>query len=97
MKLYRCIKNNYDDVKSRVRCGAKFSEYTRFTQGVKQGDAYSPSLSYLFIKELPLEIIDDGRHGVTLNSDFIKLFIMLFADCIVLLTETVIGLQSTAE
>ena len=63
----------------------------------KETHTVTAYLIYLFIKELPLEIIDDGRHGVTLNSDFIKLFIMLFADCIVLLTETVIGLQSTAE
>ena len=48
----------------------------------------------LFINELGLEIINNGRHDATLNPDFIELFIMLFADDTVLLSETVIGLHT---
>ena len=48
----------------------------------------------LFINELALDIINDGRHGVSLSSDFVQLVILLFADDMILLSETVIGLQT---
>ena len=48
----------------------------------------------LFVNELALEIIQNGKHGATFGNDFIELFILLFADDIVLLSETVIGLQT---
>jgi hypothetical protein len=41
-KLYRCVKSMYKDVKAKIRCGAKFSDYIKCTQGVKQGDVCSP-------------------------------------------------------
>ena len=48
----------------------------------------------LFINELDLDIINNGRHGVSLSSDFVQLVILLFADDMILLSETVIGLQT---
>ena len=66
-KMYRCVKSMYNDVKAKVRYGAKCSDYANCTQGVKQGDVCSPILLYfcfsLFINELALEIINHGRHG----------------------------------
>ena len=93
-KLYQCVKSMYSAVKARVRCGVNFTEYINCTQGVKQGDVCSPVLFSLFINELALEIINCGRHGATLSYDFIELFILLFADDIVLLSETIVGLQT---
>ena len=81
----------YNDVKSKVRSGAKLSDSIRCSSGVKQGDVCSPILFSLFINELALEIIEYGRHGVTF--DLLELFILLFADDIVLLSTTVVGLQ----
>ena len=48
----------------------------------------------LFINELALDIINNGRHGVSLSNDFVHLVILLFADDMILLSETVIGLQT---
>ena len=93
-KLLNCIKSMYANVKARIRSGADLTECIACTRGVKQGDVCSPVLFSLFINELALEIISNGRHGVTLSPDLIELFILLFADDIVLLSETVIGLQS---
>ena len=93
-KLYRCIKSMYDVVKAKVRCGAKFSDFISCTRGVKQGDTCSPVLFSVFINEIALEIINNGRQGAILNPDFKEQFIMLFADDIVLLSETVTGLQT---
>ena len=93
-KLFRCVQSMYREVRAKVRCGATFSDYIVCTQGVKQGDACSPVLFSLFINELALEIINNGRHGVNFSQYFIELFILLFADDILLLSETVVGLQT---
>ena len=93
-KLYHCVRSMYDSVKAQIRCGTSLTEYISCTQGVKQGDVCSPVLFSLFVNELALEIISNGRHGANISNEFIELFILLFADDIVLLSETVIGLQT---
>ena len=84
----------YENVKARIRCGAKLTDYTNCTRGVTQGDVCSPVVFSLLINELALDIIKNGRHGVSLSSDFVQLVILLFADDLILLSETVIGLQT---
>jgi len=93
-KLYNCIKSIYSDVKSRIRSGAKLSDFIQCTQGVKQGDVLSPLLFSLFVNEIASEIINNGKHGITLKPDLIELFILLFADDMILLSETIVGLQN---
>ena len=91
-KLYRCIVSMYADVKARIRSGSKLSDLINCTKGVKQGDALSPILFSLFINELALEVINGGKHGATF--DLVEIFLLLFADDIVLVSETPIGLQT---
>jgi hypothetical protein len=93
-KLYHCIRSMYNDVKARVRSGGKLTDIIYCTKGVKQGDVCSPILFALFINELALEILDHGKHGIALSPDIVQLFILLFADDIILLSETVVGLQN---
>ena len=49
---------------------------------------------FLFINELTLDIVNDGKHGAILSSTLVKIFILLFADDIVIVSETAIGLQN---
>ena len=70
---------------ARIRY-AKFTDYVKCTRGVKQGDLCSPVLFSLFINELALDIINNGRHGVSLSNDFVQLVILLFADDMILLS-----------
>ena len=81
-KLFFCVKSMYDIVKARVRDGASLTESIHCIRGVKQGDLCSPILFSLFINELALNIIDDGKHGAVLTSTLID--ILLFADGILL-------------
>ena len=47
----------------------------------------SPVLLSLFINELVLDIINNGRHGVSLSSDFVQVVILLFAHDMILLSQ----------
>ena len=67
-RLYKCVRSMYENVKARIRCGAKFTDYINCTCGMKQGDVCSPVLFSLFINELALDVINNvnGRHGISL-------------------------------
>ena len=93
-KLFRCVKIIYSNVKTRVRCGDKLTDYVNCTAGVKQGDVCSPILFSLFINELALQMIDKGRHGSCFLVDSFELFILLLADDVILISKTVVGLQT---
>ena len=41
--------------------------------------------------------MNNGKHGVQLHPDIIELFIMLFADDVVLLSYTPVGLQNQPD
>ena len=83
----------YDAAKTRVRAGGDLTQDFMCLHGLKQGDICSPILFSLFINELAIEIIQNGKHGITLSPELIQILIMLFADDVVLLSYTVIGLQ----
>ena len=84
----------YNNVKARVRCGDKLTDYVNCTAGVKQGDVCSPILFSLFINELALQVIDKGRHSACFMIDAFELFILLLADDVILMSETVVGTDS---
>ena len=92
-KLFRSIRSMYLNVRSRVRSGKKLTELIQCTSGVKQGDSCSPVLFSIFINELAVEVIEQGKHGVNFLVDILELFILLLADDVILLSETPIGLQ----
>ena len=54
----------------------------------------SPILFSLFINELALQVIDKGRRCACFMVDIFKLFILLLADDVILMSETVVGLQT---
>ena len=48
----------------------------------------------MYINELTSDLINNGRHGVNISAGLLELFILLLADDVILLSETVIGLQN---
>ena len=54
----------------------------------------SSVLFSLFINELTKDIIESGKHGIQLAPDLIEWLILLFADDVVLLSDSVFGLQT---
>ena len=92
-KLFNCIRSMYEKVLARVRSRQDtLTEQINCTLGVKQGDICSPILFSLYINELAIDLIENGRHGVFF--DVYELFVLLLADDIILCSETVVGLQN---
>eukprot|EP00745_Piridium_sociabile_P040569 TRINITY_DN782_c0_g1_i3.p1 TRINITY_DN782_c0_g1~~TRINITY_DN782_c0_g1_i3.p1 ORF type:complete len:396 (+),score=16.17 TRINITY_DN782_c0_g1_i3:171-1358(+) len=84
----------YDTVWACVRDKCLYSEYFNCPRGVKQGCVLSPQLFSFFINELAVELFKRGKHGIQLVPGAIEVFLMLFADDAILLSDTVIGLQN---
>jgi exonuclease III len=93
-KLYRALKGMYESVLSCVRDKGYYSEYFNCPRGVKQGCLLSPQLFSFFVNELAIEISKKGRHGIQLIPGAIEIFLLLFADDVILMSNTVIGLQN---
>ena len=92
-KMYNAIKSMYAMVKARVRVDNEVTESFVCPSGLKQGENCSPILFCLLINELADDIMQNGKHGIALPPHFAQILIMLFADDVVLLSDTVIGLQ----
>ena len=92
--MLRMLKSMYSTVQACVRCGSENTEYFKSLQGLKQGCLASPTLFSLFINELAHNIISQGKHGLQFSPNDIEIFIMSFADDIILLSATIAGLQN---
>ena len=93
-KLYYAVKGLYDTVMVCVRDKCVYSDFFKCPRGVKQGCLLSPQLFSFFINELATEIVKGGKHGVQMIPNAAELFLMLFADDVVLLSDSVVGLQN---
>jgi hypothetical protein len=93
-KMYNAIQGMYKVVKAKVKVGAtEFTDTFYCPCGLKQGDNCSPILFSMLINELADDICQNGKHGITMTPDVIQILIMLFADDVVLLSNTIVGLQ----
>ena len=83
----------YLNVKSCIRCNNARSEFIDCTIGLKQGCLASPILFSLFIDEFLHVLNDKNVKGVQLHTDITQLFLLMFADDLALLSDTISGLQ----
>ena len=93
-KMLRMIRGIYATVQACVMSKLGLSDFFECFQGLKQGCILSPILFSMLINELANEILEKGKHGVSLGPAEIELFLLLFADDLTLLSSTVIGLQN---
>ena len=92
--MFRAITSMYNVVKAKVRAGGDLTESFMCPSGLKQGEVCSPVLFSLFINELARETVQLGRHGIQLIPDRIEIFILLFAEDVILMSDSVCGLQN---
>jgi hypothetical protein len=71
-----------------------FTDFFDCPVGLRQGCCLSPELFAIFINEIAKAVDNGGMHGIQLLPGLVELFILLFADDIVLLSDTARGLQN---
>ncbi|MCG7875034.1 MAG: reverse transcriptase domain-containing protein [Candidatus Thiodiazotropha endolucinida] len=91
-KILNIIKSMYENVKSRVRFQNQLSEEFSCMLGVRQGECLSPFLFSMFLNDLEKEFILHGIEGIDIG--LLKIFILLYADDIVIFSSSSDGLQS---
>ncbi len=91
-KILNIIKSMYCNVKSRVTMQNRLSEEFSCFLGVRQGDCLSPFLFSMFINDLETEFETNGIDGITIGMT--KLFVLLYADDIVIFADSIQGMQS---
>ena len=92
-KLFSAVRNIYQTVKAHVRNRNEISNVFECPVGLRQGCNLSPILFALFINELESTIANSGCHGIQLHPDIVQVFLLMFADDVALMADTVKDLQ----
>ena len=90
-KFLKAITNLYSNDKACIKIGDKISDDFDINQGVRQGCVLSPLLFNIFISDLPKHLCSDS--DVILYEGH-KINCLLWADDLVMLSESEVGLQS---
>ena len=93
-KMINMIKAIYKTVTATVRYGNKYSEEITCPFGVKQGCLLSPGLFSILINRVARKVAEKGRSGYQFITGGKEIFSLLFADDIVLISQTPSGLQN---
>ena len=92
VKMLDIFMSMYENIKSRVKLNNKLSQEFSCMTGVRQGECLSPILFALYVNNLEQELITRGADGV--DNGLLKLFLILYADDIVIFSESASGLQN---
>ena len=90
-KMLNIIKSIYSSVKSRVKHDNTLSEPFTCNIGVRQGECLSPFLFAMYVNDFEAELAVKGIEGI--NIGMLNLYILLYADDIILLGKTPEDLQ----
>ena len=90
--ILNVIMSMYNNDKSKVKFNNEKGEEFACYMGVRQGECLSPFLFSMLINDLENELIVKSVEGLDLH--FLKIFLLMYADDIVLFSETEDGLQS---
>ena len=87
------VKSIYDMVKLSVKNNNLRSESFTCQIGVRQGECLSPFLFFMYLNDLESELATKGPEGI--NIGMLNLYMLLYADDIVLFGKTPEDLQPT--
>ena len=92
-KLFSADKSIYVWVNTRVRTTCGMSDTFNCPIGLRQGCSLSPFIFALFINELYDVLHISNTRGVQLFPAIVEIVLLMFADDIALLSDTIAGLQ----
>ena len=84
----------YRSIAFCVRVHNKVTDFFNCPFGVKHGCILSPAVFSLFVNEIAIGMEAVGKHGIHLQPGLAELFLLLFADYLVLLSSISMGLQN---
>ena len=85
----------YYNVKSQVKHNNTLSSSFTCNIGVRQGECLSPFLFSMCLNDLEDELRNSGVQGIV--TDLIQLFVLLYADDIILMATSVADLQKALD
>lgn len=102
-KMFRLIYNMYSDIKSCVHYGESKTDYFTCEIGVRQGEKLSPFLFSVYLNDLESYLDENSCSNLQfLDSvffdrlgEYLKLFILLYADDTVIFADTEEELQNS--
>ena len=100
-KIYKVINCMYQNIKTCIRKGNEYSEFFNCEIGVKEGENLPTFLFSLYLNDLEFFFGENNVNGLESISAicleqlgfYIKIFIILYADDTVVMSETEEGLQ----
>ena len=91
--LLGCIKSIYKSVHACIKNNGEFSELFECPIGLKQGCLLSPRIFLIFISEVSRAINSTCTNGIQFSSNLHIIHHLFFADDVILVSDTVQGLQ----
>ena len=90
-KILNAIQAMYRNIKNRVKFNNTLSNEFSSYVGNRQGECLSPFLFSMYINDLESELMQNGVDGIDIGM--LKLYLLLYADDIVIFSSTSDGLQ----
>ena len=90
-KIINVIKSMYVNIKSRIKYETQLGGEFTCLLGVRQGECLSPFLFSMYINDLEETFVLQDFKGIEIGM--LKLFLLLYADDIVIFSESEAGLQ----
>ena len=94
-RVFNVIRNMYKNVKACVSLQQGYTEFFDCAFGVRQGCQLSPFLFSFFINDIVQYLGEDNQWSISIGM--IQLFILSFADDIIILDSSVVGLQKRLD
>jgi hypothetical protein len=94
-KFLSLVRSMYSEVKLCVKHMGTLSDFFNSNLGLFQGEITSPILFSLFLNDIEIHLQENINVGI--NFDNISIYLLLFADDAVIVSETREGLQNSLD